>query len=109
MKLTSLEPWFLLLLSLNIFDILTTVPAYEANPVTLYVWREIGLFWAACLKVGLVLLFGLLCVVARKVADPNEWTLAERVFLGLMRVLVAFYTFVVIINVAGFNLSVGDR
>jgi hypothetical protein len=55
---------------------------------------------AACFKMGLVLFFGLLCVVAQKVADPNEWNLAKRVFLGLMRVLVAFYAFVVISNVA---------
>jgi hypothetical protein len=37
MKLSSFELWFMLLLSLNVFDILATVPAYEANPVTLYV------------------------------------------------------------------------
>jgi hypothetical protein len=100
MNLSSLELWFLLLLSLNFFDVLTTVPAYEANPVTLYVWGQIGFFLAACFKMGLVLFFGLLCVVAQKVADPNEWNLAKRVFLGLMRVLVAFYAFVVISNVA---------
>ena len=100
MKPSSLELWFLLLLSLNVFDILTTVPAYEANPVTLYIWGRVGFLLAACFKIGLVLFFGLLCMVTQKVADPDEWTLAKKVFLGLLIVLVAFYVLVVIINVA---------
>jgi hypothetical protein len=100
MRLSSLEPWFLLLLSLNVFDILTTVPAYEANPVTLYIWGRLGFFLAAWLKIGLVLFFGLLCIFTQKVARPDEWGFAKKVFLGLLRVLTAFYVIVVIINVA---------
>ena len=100
MKLSSLEPWFLLLLSLNVFDILTTVPAYEANPVTLYIWGRLGFFLAAWFKIGLVLFFGLLCIVAQKVADPDEWNFAEKIFLVILKVLVTFYIFVVITNVA---------
>lgn len=99
MKLSSFELWFLLLLSLNVFDILTTVPAYEANPVTLYVWSRVGFFLAAWFKIGLVLFFGLLFIVAQKVANPNEWGFAEKVFLGLLKVLVVFYISVVMINV----------
>jgi hypothetical protein len=100
MKSPSLEIWFLLLLSLNFFDVFTTVPAYEVNPVTLYVWERLGFFLAAWLKIVLVLFFGLLCVVARKVANPNEWKFAKKLFLGLLKVLVVFYVFVVLINVA---------
>ena len=99
MKPTSLGIWFLLLLSLNIFDIFTTAPANEVNPVTLYVWERLGFFLAAWFKIGLVLFFGLLCVVARKMANPNEWKFARKLFLGLLRVLVAFYVFVVLTNV----------
>lgn len=95
----SLGIWFLLLLSLNVFDIFTTVPAYEANPVTLHAWERLGFFLAACFKIGLVLFFGLLCVVAQKVANPNDWKFAKKLFLGLLKVLVAFYVFVVLINV----------
>lgn len=104
MKPSSLGIWFLLLLSLNVLDILTTVPAYEANPVTLYIWGRVGFFLAAWFKIGLVLFFGLLSVVAQKVADENEWAFAEKVFLGLLRVLVTFYVFVVIINVAVYTI-----
>ena len=100
MKLSAFECWFLLLLSLNVFDILTTVPAYEVNPVTLYIWGRLGFFLAAWFKIGLVLFFGLLFVVAQKVANPNERDFAERVFVGLLRVLVVFYVFVFLINVA---------
>ena len=99
MKPPSLGIWFLLLLSLNILDVFTTVPAYEANPVTLYVWERLGLFLAAWFKIGLVLFFGLLYLVARKVANPNEWKIAKKLFLGLLKVLVAFYVSVVLINV----------
>jgi hypothetical protein len=104
MKLSSLRLWFMLLLSLNVFDILTTVPAYEANPVTLYVWSRLGFFLAAWFKIGLVLLFGLLFVVAQKVSSPNEWGFAEKVFLGLLKILVAFYVFVVLINVVVYTI-----
>jgi len=100
MKSLSLSVWFLLLLSLNVFDIFTTAPAHEINPVTLYVWEQLGIFLAAWFKIGLVLFFGLLCVVARRVASPNEWKFVKKLFLGLLKVLVAFYVFVVLINVA---------
>ncbi len=100
MKLSSFEVWFLLLLSLNVFDILTTVPAYEVNPVTLYIWGRLGFFLAAWFKIGLVLFFGLLFAVAQRVANPNEWIFAEKVFLGILKALVVFYVFVVIVNMA---------
>ena len=99
MKPQSLGIWFLLLLSLNIFDIFTTVPAFEVNPVTLYAWERLGFFLAAWFKIGLVLFFGLLCVVAQKVANSNDWKFAKKLFLGLLKVLVAFYIFVVLTNV----------
>jgi len=98
MEPPSLGIWFLLLLSLNVFDIFTTVPAYEVNPITLHAWERLGFFLAAWFKIGLVLFFGLLCVVARKVANPNDWKFAKKLFLGLLKVLVAFYVFVVLIN-----------
>lgn len=100
MKLSSFQGWFLLLLSLNIFDILTTIPTYEANPVTLYLWQRLGFSQAAWLKIGLVLFFGLLFILAQKVANPNERDFAQKVFLGLLKILVAFYVFVVLINMA---------
>jgi len=75
MKLSSFKLWFMVLLSLNVFDILTTVPAYEVNPVTLYVWGQVGIFLAAWFKIGLVLFFGILFIVAQKAASPNEWGL----------------------------------
>jgi len=100
MMLSSLRLWFMLLLSLNAFDILTTVPAYEANPVTLYIWNRLGFFLAASFKIGLVLLFGLLCIVAQKMTKPNEWSFTKKVLMGLLRVLVVFYVFVVITNLA---------
>ena len=99
MKPSSLHLWFLLLLSLNVFDILTTVPAHECNPVTLYIWERVGFSLAAWFKIGLVLFFGLLCIVAQKVANKKEWSFVEKVFLGLLRFLAVFYVFVVVINV----------
>ncbi|UCE29011.1 MAG: hypothetical protein JSV85_07075 [Candidatus Bathyarchaeota archaeon] len=101
MRLPSLGTWFLLLLSLNAFDIFTTTPAHEINPVTLYVWEQLGFSLAAWLKIGLVLFFGLLCVIARKVASLDDWKFAKKLFLGLLKVLVAFYVFVVLVNVVG--------
>ena len=100
MMLSSLGFWFMLLLSLNIFDILTTVPAYEANPVTLYIWSRLGFFLAASFKIGLVLLFGLLCIVGQKMTKTNEWSFTKKVLMGLLRVLVVFYVFVIITNLA---------
>jgi len=100
MNPSSLKLWFLSLLSLNVFDILTTVPTYEANPITLYIWGQLGFYVAAWSKIGLVLFFGLLCMVTRKIAAPHEWNFAKKVFLGLLRILVVFYVFVVMVNVA---------
>jgi hypothetical protein len=99
MKLSSFHSWFLLLLSLNICDILTTVPAYEANPLTLYFWQRIGFLPAAWFKIGLVLFLGVLFILAQKAATPREKNFAEKVFLGLLRALVAFYVFVVLVNI----------
>ena len=98
MRPSSFQSWFLLLLSLNIFDILTTIPAYEANPLTLYLWQQLGISQAASLKISLVLLFGLLFALAQKLAKPNEQDFTRKVFLGLLKFLVAFYILVVLIN-----------
>lgn len=95
---TSIGMWFLALLSLNIFDILITTPAWEANPVTLYLWGKIGIFLSASLKIGLVLLLGGLCQLARMVATPTEWALSRKVLKGILVVLVAFYAFVGVWN-----------
>ena len=100
MMVSSLGFWFMLLLSLNVFDILTAVPAYEANPVTLYIWSRLGFCLAAWFKIGLVLLFGLLCIVAQKMTKTNEWSFTKKVLMGLLRVLVVFYVFVIITNLA---------
>jgi hypothetical protein len=100
MKPPSLRIWFLLLLSLNVFDVFTTVPANEVNPLTLYVWERLGFSLAAWFKIGLVLFFGLLCIAARKMADPNEWEFTKKLLMALLKVLVAFYVFVVLTNVA---------
>lgn len=105
MKLSSFKHWFMVLLSLNVFDILATAPAYEINPVTLYLWGgQVGIFLAAWFKIGLILFFGILFIVAQKVAGPNEWDFAKKVFLNLLKVLVAFYVVVVLTNVMTHNL-----
>ena len=106
MDFSSLRLWLILLLSLNISDVLTTVPMFEANPVTLYMWGKIGLFAAACLKIGLVFIFGALCLLTRKLANQGEWEFARRVLLWLLKFLVAFYIFVVAVNLAAFFLRV---
>jgi hypothetical protein len=98
-KLSSLTPWFLFLLLLNVLDVLVTNPAYEANPFILYIWGRIGIFLSAWIKIGLVLFFGALCASAKKVAKPDEWVFARKVLLGILIVLVAFYIFVVTWNV----------
>jgi hypothetical protein len=97
-KSTSLAPWFLLLLSLNILDISFTNPSFEANPFTLLLWTRIGLLPSACIKVGLVLLFGMLCTITRKAASPNDWNFAGRLLRGVLIALVTFYSFVVTWN-----------
>ncbi|NIP67101.1 hypothetical protein GWN63_03455 [Candidatus Bathyarchaeota archaeon] len=103
-RISSFGLWFVLLFFLNMLDILTTVPAYEANPVTLYIWEQIGYLSAAWLKGGLVLLFGLLFTVAQKVVNPEEWSFAKRVFVGILKVLVAFYLLVVVINLLAYTV-----
>ena len=94
----SLKVWFLSLFMLNVLDIATTIPNRELNPVTLYIWGKIGFFFAAWVKMGLVALFGVLCLAIKKIATPDEWHFASR-FLGVvLTILVAFYMFVVAIN-----------
>lgn len=97
-KSSSLTPWFLLLLSLNLLDILVTIPAYESNPFTLYMWGNVGVFLSAWIKIGQVVFFGALCMFAKKAASPVEWLFARKLLLGTLIVLVAFYTFVVVWN-----------
>ncbi len=98
-KLSSLTPWFLFLLCLNILDILVTNPAYESNPFTLHMWGEIGIFLSAWIKIGQVLFFGVLCALTKKVAKPTEWLFARKLLQGTLFVLVAFYLFVVAWNI----------
>jgi len=97
-KSSSLTPWFLFLLLLNIFDVLVTNPTYESNPFILYIWGQIGIFLSVWIKIGLVLFFGVLCASAKKVAKPAEWPFARKILLGTLIVLVAFYIFVVTWN-----------
>jgi hypothetical protein len=46
----------------------------------------------------------MLFIVAQKVTSPNEWGFAEKVFLGLLKILVSFYVFVVLINVVIYTI-----
>ena len=101
----SLSSWFLFLLYLNIFDILVTNLAYEANPLTLYLWGEIGIFLSATIKIGLVLFFGVLYASAKKIAKPTEWPFTKQIFRGMLIVLLAFYIFVVTWNLILLVLS----
>jgi hypothetical protein len=98
-KLSSLAPWFLFLLLLNILDVLVTNPAYESNPFALYMWGKIGILLSAWIKIGQVLFFGALCALAKKVAKPAEWSFVRKMLLGTLVILVAFYIFVVAWNV----------
>lgn len=98
LQLSSIKAWFVTLFLLNILDIATTSPLYEVNPVTLYLWGQIGIFLSAWVKIGFVLLFGILCVVAKKVAAPHEWKFTRQVFKAMLIVLVAYYAFVVTVN-----------
>jgi hypothetical protein len=98
-KSTSLVSWFLLLLSLNILDISFTNPSLEANPLTLLSWANIGMLPSAFMKVGVVLLFGILCLMTKKLVSPTDWNLAGRLFRGMLIALVAFYLFVVSWNI----------
>jgi len=97
-QLSSVKAWFVTLFLLNIFDIATTTPLYEANPFTLYLWGQIGILLSAWVKIGLVLVFGALCVVAKKVVAPHEWKFTSQVFKAMLIVLVAYYAFVVTVN-----------
>jgi len=98
LQLSSIKVWFTTLFLLNILDIATTSPLYEANPVTLYIWGQIGIFLSAWVKIGLVLVFGALCATAKKVVAPHEWKITSQVFKALLIVLVAYYAFVVAMN-----------
>jgi hypothetical protein len=95
---SSVNVWFTALFLLNILDIATTMPLYESNPFTLFLWDRIGIFLSAWFKMSLVLLFGILCAVARKVANPCEWEFTSRVFRVTLGILVAYYAFVVAVN-----------
>ena len=96
--LTSLKRWFVILFWLNLMDILVTNPTYEANPFTLYLWGKIGFFLSAWLKIGLVLIFGALCICVKRIAKPNEWEFSSKLLGGVLIVLVIFYLFVVTWN-----------
>jgi len=100
LQLSSIKIWFTTLFLLNILDIATTSPLYEANPVTMYLWGQIGIFLSAWVKLGLVLLFGALCVAAKKMATPHEWKFTRQVFKAILIILVAYYAFVVAVNLA---------
>jgi hypothetical protein len=80
-------------------DIFSTTPVIEGNPLTLYLWAQFGIFLSAWIKIGQVLLFGVLCFSAKRTAKPNEWAVAKKILLGLLRILVAFYIFVVSWNI----------
>jgi hypothetical protein len=58
-----------------------------------------GILPSASLKVGLVLFFGILCVITKKVASPTDWNLAGRLLRGILIALVAFYLFIVAWNI----------
>ncbi len=98
LQLSNIEVWYGSLLLLNILDVATTSPSYEANPVTLYLWGQIGIFLSAWVKIGLVLLLGALCAAAKKVVAPHEWKFTHQVFKTMFIVLVFYYAFVVAVN-----------
>jgi hypothetical protein len=101
---TSIGTWFLVLFSLNVLDILITIPAYEVNPVTLHLWGSIGIYLSAWFKLGLILLLAGLCYLTKLVATPTEWAFSRKLFNGILIILVAFYTFVVIWNTLIFSV-----
>jgi hypothetical protein len=94
----------LVLLSLNFLDILTTNPSYESNPFALLIWAQMGILLSAWIKIGQVLLLEALCACAKKIAKPTEWVLPQKILLGILIVLVAFYTFVVTWNLCVLTL-----
>jgi len=94
-RLSSLSLWFLLLFILVALDILSTNPAFEGNPFTLHMWAHFGIFLSAWIKIGQVLFFGIVCFSAKRISKPNEWFVTKKILLGILKVLVAFYMFVV--------------
>jgi hypothetical protein len=98
-KQSSLGFWLLLLYILIALDILSTNPVMEGNPFTLYLWAQFGIFFSAWIKIGQVLLFGLFCFSVKRVAKPNEWIFARKIVFGLLKILVAYYSFIVAWNV----------
>ena len=86
------------LLLLNVLDIATTVPRYEINPVTLLFWQKIGIIPSALFKIGLVIIFGGLLLVAKRVVNSNEWEFTSNLFEKILILLVAYYAFVVTSN-----------
>jgi hypothetical protein len=96
--LVSMASWFLLVLGLNILDVLLTKPAYEINPVTLYLWGALGILLSAGIKMTLVLVLGVLIVLIKKVATPAEWTVSSKLLHMILMALAAFYVFVVVTN-----------
>ncbi len=98
-KRSSLLIWFSALFLLNVLDVATTIPVWEANPITLFLWGRIGGFLSAWVKLGLVLFFGVLCLAAWKMATAQEWLFAEKIFRGILVILVTYYVFVVANNV----------
>jgi len=104
---SSIKVWLVTLFLLNVLDIATTTPLYESNPVTLFLWGQIGIFLAAWFKIGLVLLFGILCAVAKKVTNPHEWEFTSQVFRAILILLVAYYAFIVTVNLAVMVLTAG--
>lgn len=101
----SLLDWFFVLLLFNLLDIATTMPVYELNPVTLYLWGQIGILLSAWIKIGLVMLFGILCFSAKKLAAPQEWEFTRKVFHRILIILVVYYGFVVANNLGVALLS----
>jgi hypothetical protein len=61
-------------------------------------WAQLGTLLSVWIKIGQVLLLGVLCVGAKKIAKPTEWTSVQKILLRILVVLVAFYIFVVAWN-----------
>jgi hypothetical protein len=73
-----------LLFVLVALDILSTNPTIEGNPLTLYLWAQFGILTSAWIK---------------RIAKPNEWITSKKILLGLTKILVAIYIFVVSWNI----------
>ncbi|MCW4001880.1 MAG: hypothetical protein NWE97_01640 [Candidatus Bathyarchaeota archaeon] len=100
LSLSSLEVWFTTLFQSNILDIATTSPLSEVNPVTLHLLGQIGIFLSAWIKIGLVLVFGALCVIAKKAVGSHEGQIVRKVFTTIPSFLVTHCVFVVTVNLA---------